>query len=45
MDAEFEVDENKKSNDKELTQLFWNKFGTFTSVHQYTVFFSDLSDA
>ena len=33
MDTEFELDENKKSNDKELTQLFWDKFGTFTSVH------------
>ena len=46
MDTEFELEVDKKSNDKELTQLFWNKFSALdfcTVVHRF--FFPDLSRA
>ena len=39
MDTEFEL-EWQKSKDKELTQLFWNKFNVLDFS---TRFFSDLS--
>ena len=45
MDTEFELEADKKTNDEELTRLFWNKFSASdfcTVVHRS---FSDLSSA